>query len=321
MTERRTLQSIRIRDPFIYERAPGSFVLFGTTDENVWGGPSTGFDCYTSTDLREWEGPYPAFRPPEGFWGDTQFWAPEVHAHDGLFFLFATFASSVSRVRGVATLVARDPMGPFEPWSDGPLTPQGIPCLDGTLHVDGVGDPWLVYSRGAEGGRDGSPGLPDGEMWAIRLTADLKAAIGAPRLLFRATSAAWSRPLRLPDGALPPPALNLAPDAMFTDGPFVVRAPDGTLLMLWSSYGEEGYAMGVARSESGDVLGPWAQRERPLWARNGGHGMILLADDGTSYLVFHHPNDSPQERVKLVEVELTEDGIVALDVYGEDEHA
>jgi hypothetical protein len=49
-------------------------VLFGTTDPNLWGGPATGFDCYMSDDLIPWEGPIPAFRPPAGFWADTQFW-------------------------------------------------------------------------------------------------------------------------------------------------------------------------------------------------------------------------------------------------------
>src|SRR6187402_2594908 len=145
------LSDIRIRDPFILESSPGSFVLFGTTDENVWGGPATGFDCYTSSDLDRWEGPIEAFRPPEGFWSDTQFWAPEVHAHDGRFFMFATFVASSSRVRGVAVLVSDQPTGPFVPWSDGPLTPPGIPCLDGTLFMDDDSQPWLVYSRGSEG--------------------------------------------------------------------------------------------------------------------------------------------------------------------------
>ena len=124
-----------MRDPFILEPAPGQFVLYGTTDANLWGGPATGFDCYLSTDLETWQGPVAAFRPPEGFWADTQFWAPEVHPHDGRFFMVATFASSnpTARVRGVAILVADDPAGPFTPWSDGPVTPVEVPCLDGTL--------------------------------------------------------------------------------------------------------------------------------------------------------------------------------------------
>jgi beta-xylosidase len=125
----------------------GGFVLFGTTDTNLWGGPATGFDCFTSDDLATWDGPLPAFRPPVGFWADTQFWAPEVLAHDGRFFMFATFASSDPKAgpRGIQVLVSDEPTGPFVPWSEGPVTPRDVPCLDGTVFFDDAA-PWLVYS-------------------------------------------------------------------------------------------------------------------------------------------------------------------------------
>lgn len=309
MTSPRKISDIRMRDPYILESEPGAFVLFGTTDENVWGGPATGFDCYTSNDLALWEGPFAAFRPPEDFWGDTQFWAPEVHAYRGGFYLFATFASSRNHVRGVAVLSADSPEGPYTPWSEGPLTPLDVPCLDGTLFVDDDDRPWLVYSRGAEGALGGAPGLADGEMYARRLSDDLRAAAGEPELLFRASAAPWAKPLWFPEGVQPPEALNLAKDPLFTDGAFVVRAPSGVLFMLWSSFGVEGYAMGVATSESGDIRGPWAQSRDPLWPLNGGHGMILDTAAGATHLVFHWPNDTPNERVKLVDVEITDDGI------------
>lgn len=88
------LEEIRMRDPFILEPSPGEFVLFGTTDENVWAGAATGFDCYVSDDLEHWKGPLAAFRPRQDFWADSQFWAPEVHSVDGRFFMLATFATS-----------------------------------------------------------------------------------------------------------------------------------------------------------------------------------------------------------------------------------
>lgn len=301
--------AVRMRDPFILEAEPGRFVLFGTTDPNLWGGPATGFDCYTSTDLETWDGPIPAFRPPDGFWGDTQFWAPEVHVHRGRYFLLATFASTTTHVRGVAVLVSDTATGPYAPWSEGPITPPDVPCLDGTLFVDDDGQPWLVYSRGAEGALGGAPGLADGEMYARRLSEDLRTPAGDPRLLFRASSAPWSKPLRFPEGIEPPAALNLAKDPLFTDGAYLVRTASGQLLMLWSSFGDEGYAMGIARSESGRVLGPWIQDDEPLWPRNGGHGMLLAPSTGGARLVFHWPNDSPDERVKLVDVDLTDDDL------------
>jgi hypothetical protein len=309
------LSDIRMRDPFILKVPSDGFVLYGTTDANLWGGPATGFDCFTSKDLEMWEGPIPAFRPPAGFWADTQFWAPEVIAHEGRFFMFATFASSdpAAGPRGIQALVADSPTGPFAPWSDGPVTPRNVPCLDGTVFLDDDAAPWLVYSRGAEGVPGGEPGIADGEMYARRLSTDLKSAAGEPILLFRASAAPWSKPLWFPEGVEPPEQLNLAKDPLFTDGPWLVRSEHGSIHMLWSSFGEEGYAMGVATSTSGQVTGPWIQQQEPLWARNGGHGMIFTDPQGRSRLVFHWPNETPDERVKLLPVQVTDNGIELLD--------
>lgn len=78
--------------------------------------------------------------------------------------------------------------------------------------------------------------------------------------------------------------------------------------MLWSSFGDSGYAMGIARSESGTVLGPWVQEDKPIWAVDGGHGMIFRTLDGELMLTLHQPNDTPNERTvfrRLVESETT----------------
>jgi arabinan endo-1,5-alpha-L-arabinosidase len=77
--------------------------------------------------------------------------------------------------------------------------------------------------------------------------------------------------------------------------------------MLWSSFGDDGYAMGIADSTSGSILGPWTQRSEPLWARNGGHGMILRTTDRGDYLVFHSPNETPHERTKVLRLEQSDE--------------
>jgi hypothetical protein len=74
--------------------------------------------------------------------------------------------------------------------------------------------------------------------------------------------------------------------------------------MLWSSHGEAGYAMGIAESEGGTIAGPWIQHDDPLWSSNGGHGMVLRASSGRDYLAFHWPNNTPDERVRLTEVDI-----------------
>ena len=306
------LSEIQMRDPFIVEPTPGEFVLFGTTDTNLWGGAATGFNCYTSTDLEKWQGPLEAFRPPTGFWADTQFWAPEVHEYGGRFFMFATLASSKTEKlyqRGTCVLVAETVTGPYLPWSEGPVTPHELPCLDGTLYVDENQVPWIVYSRGAEGTPGQIDPLADGEMYARKLTKDLRAPLGEPVLLFRSSAAAWSKPMRLPGGMKPPPELNLADDPMFTDGAYMFKNASGQLEMLWSSFGASGYAMGVATSKSGSVLGPWTQNPDPVWPLNGGHGMLLRTSMGEDFLVFHWPNQSPDERAKLAPVRITHSGL------------
>ena len=283
-----TLAEIQIRDPFVLPvRSAGCYYLYGTTDEDPWQGPGTGFDCYRSRDFLLWEGPFPAFRPGPDFWADTNFWAPEVHVRGDQFFLLASFKAA-GRCRGTQVLVAAAPEGPFVPWSDGPVTPPGWDCLDGTLHVDADGVPWMVFCHEWTQVRDGT-------MCALPLSSDLRRAAGPPVQLFQASDAPWVH--RLPGY-----------ESVFyvTDGPFLHRTADGTLWLMWSSFGTSGYAMGLARSGSGTVLGPWTHEPAPLWSEDGGHGMFFRAFDGRLFLTLHQPNDTPRERARLHEVE--EDG-------------
>lgn len=284
------LSEIQIRDPFVL-RVPEEdrFYLFGSTDTNIWDGPATGFDTYWSTDLAEWHGPIPAFRPTADFWSHTQYWAPEVHRHDGAYHMFATFTAE-GRRRGTQVLRAQRPEGPYAPWSEGPLTPPDWECLDGTLHVED-GMPYMVFCHEWKD-------VGDGEIRAVRLTPDLRGTVGEPLLLFTASKAPWARPLQRPGST-----------AHVTDGPFMHRNADGSLLMLWSSMGEEGYALGVAVSESGGVRGPWRQAEEPLWPKDGGHGMVFADGTGRLLLTLHHPNRTPDERARFIEVEEVPGGL------------
>jgi hypothetical protein len=60
--------------------------------------------------------------------------------------------------------------------------------------------------------------------------------------------------------------------------------------------------MGVCRSESGHVLGPWHQLPDPISAEDGGHGMIFETFEGQLMLTFHSPNKTPDERAVFVEI-------------------
>lgn len=281
---------IQIRDPFILPVAASqTYYLFGTTDRNCWGGAGTGFDCYRSHDLEEWDGPVPAFRPPAGFWATTNFWAPEAHAYRGRYYLFASFKAP-QRYRGTQILVADRPEGPYVPHSPAPVTPADWECLDGTLHVAADGAPWIVFCHEWVQ-------VHNGAMVAQQLAPDLTCPIGRPVQLFSASEAPWvNRP------PWPAADANVRFPTYVTDGPFLFQTRTGVLLMLWSSCGAQGYTMGIAHSESGTVVGPWAQQAEPLWVKDGGHGMIFRAFDGRLFVTLHMPNQTPHERPHFAEI-------------------
>ncbi|MBN2471799.1 MAG: family 43 glycosylhydrolase [Anaerolineae bacterium] len=269
---------IHIRDPFVVPiQAEGLYYLYGTTGAEAWTDGAQGIDYYTSANLEDWEGPFPAFRPPAGFWADRNFWAPEVHAYRGRWYMFASFKAEGAR-RGTQILSADSPRGPFLPISDGPVTPRDWECLDGTPYVDRDGQPWIVFCH--EWVQVG-----DGEVCALPLSDDLAAAVGEPRLLFRASEAPWAQEIN-----------SKGRRGYVTDGPWLHRLASGALLMLWSSFGAGGYTVGIARSESGDISGPWVQQPEPLYAGDGGHCMAFRAFTGDLRLAYHRPNPTPDER-------------------------
>ncbi|WP_321166135.1 glycoside hydrolase family 43 protein [Bacillus sp. FJAT-28004] len=277
-------EQIRIRDPFILvNEQEKCYYLYGTTDENVWSDPGTGFDTYKSTDLEKWDGPYPAFRPAPGFWSDHHFWAPEVFIYNNSYYMFASFKSEDKR-RATQVLISDSPLGPFVPLTDKPVTPAAWECLDGTLHIDEDGTPWMVFCQEWVQ-------VNDGKMCAIPLTADLKEAAGEPIILFSASEAPWAIPF------------GDDHNNYITDGPYLYLNQAGELLMLWSSGSKNGYAIGIARSVSGKIEGPWTQYTETLFPQDGGHGMLFRSLEGQLMLAMHTPNHEPDERAVFIEIE------------------
>ncbi|MBK3568145.1 family 43 glycosylhydrolase, partial [Streptomyces sp. MBT62] len=178
-----------------------------------------------------------------------------------------------------------------------PTPPEHLMTLDGTLYVDPSGQPWMVYAHEWLQ-------TVDGTMEAIRLAPDLTGTIGDPVFLFKASDASWIGE-EIPAGVphqLPP---------YVTDGPQLYHSPDGSLLMLWSTYEKNsadpdgtlsgGYVQTYAVSESGALTGPWRQH-RPLVREDSGHGMLFRTFEGQLTMIVHRPFENA--RGKLYEVEL-----------------
>lgn len=280
------LQDIHIRDPFILLEG-GRYYLYGSRGNEAWG-KATGLDVYESDDLVSWSGPSVVFTPPEGFWADMHFWAPEVHQYHGKFYMFVSFKSETA-CRGTQILVADTPKGPFTLHSDGPVTPRDWECLDGTLYIDRDGKPYMVFCHEWLQ-------VKDGEMCAVRLSDDLKQAVGEPFLLFRASEPDWA----LKDKT-----------EFVTDGPWMYRTASGKLLMLWSSSAANGYVEAIAYSDNGDVTGRWQHQKQLLFDQDGGHGMIFTSKEGKLFFILHNPNNSPMERPVILPLE-ERDGTLAV---------
>jgi Beta-xylosidase len=253
---------------------------------NCWNDDiATGFDYYTTSDLENFEGPFQAFRPAENFWADKNYWAPEVHFYNDKYYMLASFIA-YGKNRATQILSSEKISGPYTPLTDSPVTPKDWMCLDGTLFIDKNSEPWMIFCHEWVH-------IYDGEICAIKLSKDMRKPIGEPVTLFKASDAPWSSSIRIKDGN----------ECYVTDGPFMYRSSDNTLMMLWSSFTEgNNYAIGTAHSTSGSILGPWTIDEAPLFMKDGGHGMLFKTFEGELMLTIHAPNKRTFERPVFIKI-------------------
>ena len=298
------LPEMNVHDPWILaQESTRTYYLYTSAPTPQTGQNRTGTFVYKSKDLAVWEGPFLVFACPDDSWAVPQVtaWAPEVHAYKGKYYLFTTLhnpgkplptliPARPNSMRGTMIAVSDSPEGPFALIKkDGPVTPPSFMTLDGTLYVDPAGKPWMVYAH------EWIQKI-DGTIEALPLTDDLSAAAGDPIFLFKGSDAPWLNEQAVPTAR---PALYV------TDGPELFRTKTGQLLMLWSSYernsfGADGYVETIARSQSGQLKGPWEQLP-PLLRNDSGHGMLFRTFEGRLMLVLHQP--FIEARGKIYEME------------------
>jgi len=260
----------RLRDPCVIYHE-GVYYVYGT-----------GWVCYKNTSGSldgGWTGPYEVAVAPENCVDNK--WAPEVHFYKGSFYMFTTYKSSKNGHRGCTIMKSKSPMGPFVEISDGHLTPDDWDAIDGTFYVDPDGQPWMIFVHEWTCTPDGV-----GRMACAQLSDDLTHFISEPVEMFRADDPKWAK-------------------GKVTDGCWMYTTEKGSLLMIWSNWDAYGYCVGIARSESGLVIGPWVQEEKLLYSKSmtnqydGGHGMLFTHTDGQLYLSLHSPNDSAAGRREM----------------------
>jgi len=277
-------EDIGLRDPFILLHE-GKYYMYGTRNKTVWG-PADGFDVYCSEDLENWSEPVEIFHNDGSFWATECYWAPECVYHDGKFYLVTTF-SAPDKCKRLQVLVAESPLGPFVPLTDEPLTPADWNAIDGTVYEDERGELWLIFSHSL-------PEEPRGAICCAKLAPDFTHIDGEIKNMFFAGDAPWAQPIPFAKAEF-----GLDGDVYLSDGPYVIRDKKGRLQMIWSSWSEQGYAIGLAVSDNGSLKGPWRHLPEPISRQDGGHGMIFRDKNGELKLALHSPNDTPNERLSV----------------------
>lgn len=288
-------------DPFVM-LVGGVWYAYGT--DMLPGGPRV-IGLLRSEDLVSWQPLERALeRPPLPPEESDQFWAPEVAAVDGRFYMYYStgFQDRNHRIR---LAVSDVPEGPFRDVG-GALTADEPFAIDPHPFRDDDGTWYLYYAR------DFLDGERVGTALVVDRLVDMATLAGSPRTVLRA-SADWQIYRRAR------PMYGGVYDWHTLEGPFV-RKRDGRYYCFYSggAWEEENYGVSYAVADSplGPFTEPPAAREGPLILRTvpgrvigPGHCSVTTGPDGNDWLVYHAwgPERSAR-RLCIDRLEWTADG-------------
>jgi len=270
------VHELNVKDPYILaDPVTKKYYMYankfrcGTTDPDERKGTGETFYAIVSEDLVNWSDPILVFEQND-FWASTDYSGPEVYYRNGAYYMIASFGAP-GRLRKIQALKADSPLGPFAPIGE-PLSPPAWQVMDGTLYVDEENnETWLVFAHDWVQ-------VYDGQIAAIRVSDDLTHSIGNPVILFRGSDAPWGDDFMY--------CSNEGGGA--ASGPCVHRMADGGLVILWTNQTPYGNAIGIAKSETGTIFGPWKQFDKPVYGLDGAHASLFRRlNDGMIMMPFY----------------------------------
>lgn len=264
-------------DPFVVRTGLPSgpaYAAFGT-GRLVDGRP---FEVLVSDDLVTWQSHGGALEPLPPNAG-TDYWAPEVAAADGRWWLYY----SVGHGDAGHTLRVAVADGPLGPYADTgvDLTPSERFAIDPSPFRDEDGTWYLFYAR------DELDVERPGTMLAVDVLEDMTTLRGSPRSVLRA-SGDWQVYQR--GRAI----YGATYDWHTLEGPAVVkRGRRYYCLYSGGSWQTETYAVSYAVADS--PLGPWTEpagdtrllQTVPGQVLGPGHNSVVTAPDGSDVVVYH----------------------------------
>jgi hypothetical protein len=276
------------------------------------------FPIYTSGDLTDWQ--YSGVALPsgaEGAWTKDRYWAPEIHAHPfastGNILLYTAGSTFGDLCIGIA--YSPQPSGPYNA-SSSPLLCNSdsrhpsVGLIDATLFVDATGS-YLVYK--VDGNADGS----ESSVRSVPLVAEVAEDGGASMsIAVESSDVASHNEIIVSD---------LPWEGGCVEGPWLHVSDTNHLFMFYSAsmYNTPTYSVGVAKSETGLVTGPWTKLGDPILHvgdaassfSGPGHCSILTRpSDLRNFMVYHshvgydEPNIDTMRVLMMDEVVIGEDG-------------
>lgn len=276
-------------DPFILRVGPRYFA-YGTRETAELGpdGRRRAFAILASNDLVNWH-PCGGALEPADHELDHAFWAPEVAARDGRYFLYYSSAPpGHDEQHRIHVALAGRPEGPFTP--AGAVLPDTVGfCIDAHPFRDPRDGRWyLFFARDYFDERTGT-GLA-----VAPLTDDMARTAAAPQVVIRA-NADWQVYER--DRLL----YGRRWAAWHTvEGPCVV-AHAGRYYCFYSGGNWQTHDYGVSYAVADHPLGPWQHapdaepivlRQSPPDILGPGHNSYTIAPDGRTELLVYHAWDA-----------------------------
>lgn len=324
-------------DPYvIYDAVTARYYMYGTG-----GGANNGFAAYSSADLLNWEPEGQVYYASnENGWSDSTaawggaYWAPEVYAHKGKFYLFysAQWKSNPGKELEnfrIGVAVADKPTGPFIDLPGGPLFDPGYPIIDANVYFADDGRMFLYYSRCCykhpvesevatwarqKGWYDE---IEESWVYGVELKPDFSGVIGEPVLCLRPPVVMDDAQAEWESRSVTSKEVN----RRWTEGSFTFKHGD-TYYMMYSAnhFAGENYAVGYATAKH--PLGPYTKASNnPVLEKNTpsggtvtgtGHSSVLFLPDGRMLCVYHaRTKKTGNERVVFIdEMEIDENGVL-----------
>lgn len=296
---------IKFGDPFIlYDKVSDRYYMYGT------GGVPNGFKAYSSKDLVTWKDEGQVYSADQqNAWGTKDFWAPEVYAVNGKYYMFYSAhwkenPNNELENYKIGVAVADKPTGPFVDATGKPLFDPGYPIIDANVYFGEDGKLYLYYSRCcykhpveseiAAWARKNHLFNEIEESWVygVQLKPDFSGVIGKPKLLLRPPSKMNDKQAEWESRSVTSGEVN----RRWTEGSFLFKH-NNLYYMMYSAnhFAGENYAVGYATAKH--PLGPFIKSpNNPILQKDidkggqvsgTGHNMVFTDRRGRLLVVYH----------------------------------